>query len=188
MLWWRTAYAPPGATASTTSWVGTCVNPDDNKTYLIAYRDCCGKPACGLCHCDNQDREHTTLCPTDKQRHYLVFWPRQHAVSLLHCSSGWCRAVRRTIIAAMGMAATTQAATADEALVFESNCALCHQAGAVGVPGQFPHWRVGWAQLPQRQMARNFSHLWCSMGMSGRVTVDGETILGIMPSFEHTIG
>ncbi len=33
---------------SPTSWVGTCINPDDNKAYLIAYRDCCGKPACGL--------------------------------------------------------------------------------------------------------------------------------------------
>jgi methylamine dehydrogenase light chain len=38
---------PPGTIASPTSWVGTCVNPDDNQAYLIAYQDCCGKDSCG---------------------------------------------------------------------------------------------------------------------------------------------
>jgi methylamine dehydrogenase light chain len=39
------------------SWVGTCINPDDDKANLIAYRDCCGKAYCATCDCDNTDRE-----------------------------------------------------------------------------------------------------------------------------------
>ena len=38
---------PPGSTPSPTSWVGTCLNPADGKSYVISYRDCCGAGACG---------------------------------------------------------------------------------------------------------------------------------------------
>ena len=37
---------PPGAQASTVTWVGTCRNPGDGKDYLISYNDCCGKAIC----------------------------------------------------------------------------------------------------------------------------------------------
>ncbi|ATG48232.1 methylamine dehydrogenase light chain [Celeribacter ethanolicus] len=36
---------PPGSSASSVSWVGTCTNPDDGKDYLVSYNDCCGKPS-----------------------------------------------------------------------------------------------------------------------------------------------
>ena len=49
---------PPGTTPSPTSWVGTCVYPQDGKSYLIAYRDCCGALACRTkCSCDSSDRD-----------------------------------------------------------------------------------------------------------------------------------
>jgi len=51
---------PPGTQASPTSWVGTCLNPDDNKSYLIAYRDCCGQDSMEAgkeCSCNATDRE-----------------------------------------------------------------------------------------------------------------------------------
>lgn len=48
---------PPGAEPSPVSWVGTCINPDDGKAYLIAYRDCCGKAFVNKCNCDGSDRE-----------------------------------------------------------------------------------------------------------------------------------
>lgn len=35
---------PPGSEMSKVSWVGTCLNPKDNKSYLVSYNDCCGKP------------------------------------------------------------------------------------------------------------------------------------------------
>ncbi len=34
---------PAGSEASKVSWVGTCLNPHDNKNYLVSYNDCCGK-------------------------------------------------------------------------------------------------------------------------------------------------
>lgn len=46
---------PPGTTLSPSSWVASCRNPDDNKTYLIAYRDCCGKSICPRCGCYNTE-------------------------------------------------------------------------------------------------------------------------------------
>lgn len=46
---------PPGTTLSPSSWVASCINPDDNKTYLIAYRDCCGKSICPRCGCYNTE-------------------------------------------------------------------------------------------------------------------------------------
>ena len=48
---------PPGAEPSPVSWVGTCINPEDGKAYLIAYRDCCGKSFSNKCNCDGSDRE-----------------------------------------------------------------------------------------------------------------------------------
>lgn len=48
---------PPGADASKVSWVGTCQNPKDGKSYLITYNDCCGKTSCGRCVCNFNVRE-----------------------------------------------------------------------------------------------------------------------------------
>jgi len=48
---------PPGTEASKVSWVGTCLNPADNRQYLVSYNDCCGKASCGSCLCNNNERE-----------------------------------------------------------------------------------------------------------------------------------
>jgi methylamine dehydrogenase light chain len=37
---------PPGSQPSILSWVGTCTNPTDKKSYLVSYSDCCGKTDC----------------------------------------------------------------------------------------------------------------------------------------------
>lgn len=42
---------PPGTVSPPSSWVGSCLNPADGKTYLVAYRDCCGKSICDRCSC-----------------------------------------------------------------------------------------------------------------------------------------
>jgi len=52
-----TTQCPPGTALSPVSWVGTCENPFDGRTYLISYNDCCGKLSCGQCHCFNNIRE-----------------------------------------------------------------------------------------------------------------------------------
>ncbi len=46
---------PPGTRQSPVTWVGTCLNPADNKRYIISYNDCCGKHICGLCYCHRNE-------------------------------------------------------------------------------------------------------------------------------------
>ncbi len=54
---------PPGSDPSPTSWVGSCLNPDDGQVYLIAYRDCCGKGVCGQCPCLSTEGEMPVYRP-----------------------------------------------------------------------------------------------------------------------------
>lgn len=48
---------PPGTFSPATGWVGTCLNPQDQQVYLIMYRDCCGKQACGRCGCLSSEKQ-----------------------------------------------------------------------------------------------------------------------------------
>ena len=78
---------PPGAEPSPISWIGTCVNPDDGRSYVIAYRDCCGKPVCESgkdCDCDSVDRE----LPTYRQQlNNDIIWCFGNATATYHCST-----------------------------------------------------------------------------------------------------
>ncbi len=75
---------PPGAEPSPVSWVGTCINPEDGKAYMIAYRDCCGKPMCGQCECDNTDRETQLYVP---QLNNNIIWCFGTQSMEYHCST-----------------------------------------------------------------------------------------------------
>jgi len=78
---------PPGAEPSPISWIGTCVNPDDGKSYVIAYRDCCGKPVCSAgksCWCDGADRELPTY---RSQLNNDIIWCFGNASATYHCST-----------------------------------------------------------------------------------------------------
>ncbi len=78
---------PPGAEPSPISWIGTCVNPQDDRSYIIAYRDCCGKPLCSAgktCHCDGADRELPTYRP---QLNNDIIWCFGSASASYHCST-----------------------------------------------------------------------------------------------------
>jgi len=96
--------------------------------------------------------------------------------------------VSRAILAAAICLAATGAAPdavmADAAQLFETNCAFCHQAGGVGVPGQFPRLAGRAGDIASKPDGKKFLPLVLLNGMSGRVTVDGEQILGIMPGFD----
>jgi methylamine dehydrogenase light chain len=76
---------PPGAEPSPVSWVGTCINPDNGNAYLIAYRDCCGKPTCGQCNCDNTDRATQLYLP---QLNNNIIWCFGTKSMEYHCSTG----------------------------------------------------------------------------------------------------
>jgi len=48
---------PAGSEASKVSWVGTCLNPNDGKDYLVSYNDCCGRAMCTGTACLTSIRE-----------------------------------------------------------------------------------------------------------------------------------
>ncbi len=76
---------PPGTQASPTSWVGTCVNPDDGRSYLIAYRDCCGTSVCHTnCYCDATERETPVYRP---QGDNDIIWCFGLSTMSYHCST-----------------------------------------------------------------------------------------------------
>lgn len=56
---------PPGSEPSPVSWVGTCNNPADDRDYLISYNDCCGKPDCNHCDCENSEGDKPVYYPAN---------------------------------------------------------------------------------------------------------------------------
>jgi methylamine dehydrogenase light chain len=78
---------PPGSEPSPISWIGTCRNPEDGRSYVIAYRDCCGKPICQAgkdCDCHAVDRE----LPTYRQQlNNDIIWCFGNASATYHCST-----------------------------------------------------------------------------------------------------
>ena len=87
-------------------------------------------------------------------------------------------------MAAAILAATAGVAQADGAAVFDTSCAFCHQAGGVGVPGQFPRLAGRVGVIAAGPDGKAFLVKVLLAGMSGRIAVDGEAILGIMPAFD----
>lgn len=54
---------PPGTEMSAITWIGTCKNPADGKSYIISYNDCCGKTSCGNCFCNRNEGDRPTYRP-----------------------------------------------------------------------------------------------------------------------------
>src|SRR5579863_2602290 len=75
---------PAGTVPAPTSWIGSCINPDDGKTYLIAYRDCCGQDSCGRCSCLGQEGDMPSYRP---QVNNDIVWCFGASSMVYHCSS-----------------------------------------------------------------------------------------------------
>mgnify|MGYP000859107018 CR=1 FL=1 len=58
------AACPPGTEMSPITWIGTCKNPVDSKSYVISYNDCCGKSSCGRCLCNRNDDDRPVYRPS----------------------------------------------------------------------------------------------------------------------------
>lgn len=54
---------PPGTEMSPITWIGTCMNPVDQKNYIISYNDCCGKTSCGNCLCQRNEGDRPIYRP-----------------------------------------------------------------------------------------------------------------------------
>ncbi len=90
-----------------------------------------------------------------------------------------------TALAAMTMAAAGAggALAADSSAVYDENCAMCHQLGGVGAPGAFPRLAGRAGALAALPAGRQVMISTVIYGMSGRLTVDGQPLAGLMPSF-----
>jgi len=75
---------PPGTEASKVSWVGTCLNPQDGRHYLVSYNDCCGKGSCGECLCNNNERERPGY---RLGVHNDINWCMANTSSMFHCTT-----------------------------------------------------------------------------------------------------
>ena len=74
---------PPGAEPSAVSWVGTCQNPRDGKTYSVSYTDCCGKTTCGRCLCNANVGERPGYL---LGVHNDINWCMANTPSMYHCT------------------------------------------------------------------------------------------------------
>lgn len=54
---------PPGTEPAAVTWIGTCHNPGDGKSYIVSYNDCCGKGSCGRCLCNRNEGDKPLYVP-----------------------------------------------------------------------------------------------------------------------------
>ncbi|OUJ16564.1 methylamine dehydrogenase light chain [Acetobacter sp. DsW_063] len=75
---------PPGTAPSPTSWIGTCFNPHDRRSYIVAYRDCCGQDACNQVSCLNTDGDQPSYRP---QANNDIIWCFGTTSLVYNCST-----------------------------------------------------------------------------------------------------
>lgn len=74
---------PPGTEPSSVTWIGTCLNPEDGKHYLVSYNDCCGAASCGRCFCNENEGER----PGYRMGvHNDINWCMGNESSVYHCT------------------------------------------------------------------------------------------------------
>ena len=89
-------------------------------------------------------------------------------------------------LSALGFALLVVSARAhagDGAALIVQNCQLCHQAGATGLPGQFPRLAGRVCAISRRAEGRIYLADVLTYGLSGTVKVDDQQIVGLMPPF-----
>ena len=74
---------PPGSEPSPISWIGTCKNPGDGKSYVVSYHDCCGKSQCQSSYCERSEGETPRYRP---QRANSITWCYGGVSSTYHCT------------------------------------------------------------------------------------------------------
>jgi len=79
--------------------------------------------------------------------------------------------------------AAVAAAPTTGASLYDNNCALCHQQGGVGSPGQFPKLSGRIAAVAAKPEGRAYLGQVVLNGMSGKIVVSGTPMMGVMPGF-----
>jgi len=93
-------------------------------------------------------------------------------------------AAEAVLVVAISLAHTVAAEpAADHAAVFNNNCSVCHQLAGAGLPGQFPRLAGRADRIAATVAGRSYLERVVLFGMAGKITVDGSSIVGVMPSF-----
>jgi methylamine dehydrogenase light chain len=79
-----TTACPPGTEMSPVTWIGTCQNPADGRSYLVSYNDCCGKGFCGRCFCNRNEGDRPIYYP---HRSNDINWCSGTSTNVYHCST-----------------------------------------------------------------------------------------------------
>jgi mono/diheme cytochrome c family protein len=87
------------------------------------------------------------------------------------------------MLAGAGAFASAGAIAGDGSALFAQNCALGHQAGATGLPGQFPRLAGRLAAISSHPEGRVYLADVLTYGLAGSVTIDDQLIVGLMPPF-----
>lgn len=75
---------PPGTEMSPITWIGTCQNPADGKSYVVSYNDCCGRTTCGQCLCQRNEGDRPIYRP---QLSNDINWCLGTESTVYHCST-----------------------------------------------------------------------------------------------------
>lgn len=82
------------------------------------------------------------------------------------------------------VADASDSASVDGKTVFSANCSACHQASGQGIPGAFPPLSGSkWADAEDPNLPLAIVH----DGLSGEISVAGNTFNGAMPAFKGTL-
>lgn len=79
---------------------------------------------------------------------------------------------------------TGSALAADGATLFLANCSVCHQANALGVPGQFPSLAGRVDRIASTPEGKQYIVGVALNGLMGPITAGGNAYSGFMPSFK----
>ena len=104
---------------------------------------------------------------------------------MLNRAGGFSRGVTLAVLLLAGSIPWSRAAApAAHSAVFDTNCSMCHQLGAVGVAGQFPRLAGRAGRIAATPAGRSYLEHVVLYGMMGTITVDHTQIVGgVMPSF-----
>jgi mono/diheme cytochrome c family protein len=88
--------------------------------------------------------------------------------------------IRRLVLGAALLAASSGVAAADGASLFSDNCVACHQKGGVGTPGLAPSL-VSETIKKAGSVERDYVPLVIIHGLSGPIKSKGQTFVSAMP-------
>ena len=98
--------------------------------------------------------------------------------------------IKRSLLLLAGVMATVPVlagsakAASDGAAIYNANCSVCHQAGGVGMPGQFPVLKGRIDKIASSPEGKTYLADVVLNGLHGPIQAGGVTYAGFMPSLK----